>query len=115
MILDPRTPGALAFDALTDIGGRALVQLCFALRDLRGACCEVGRAQATVGVKIGDEDWSRAIGTTLADAVETLAESHGRPLIAAWIREQREALSRAETMPAPAHNDSSNEMEPTNV
>ena len=33
--MDPRTPGALAFDALTDIGGRALAPTCArCLRDL---------------------------------------------------------------------------------
>lgn len=99
-MIDPRTPAALAADALFASAMRAARELALT------PCVEGVRITARLGfahveTRIEGE-WSGAIGDTLAEAVETLARRMGRADLADWIAGQRHDLRRADTIPAPA-------------
>lgn len=98
-MIDPRTPAALAADALFGPAMRVVRELALT------AGVEGVRITARVGFAHVEArragQWSGALGDTLAEAAETLATSLGRADLAEWLRAERDRLRRAPTIPAP--------------
>lgn len=110
-MIDPRTPYALLraeLPALDAIGTRAAA----ILRESGVTLLVDARVEGAVMVTVRDEDRDWTVGARhVADAVTTVAARLGRSDVVRWVTDMREALRRADTMPAPAGgNDSSNEV-----
>ena len=102
-VIDPRSPAALAADALFAPAMRAARELALTA-GVEGLRLFAEHRCAHVEVRRAGE-WSGVRASTLAEAVETLARGIGRADLAEWIALQREHLRRADTIPAPADHE----------
>lgn len=106
--MDPRSPSAMLRASLDGIASEAMRTL-----RIRGVRLVVGAA--TLGAVCVDAAQQGVTLTRtaacLCDAVTCIAGALGHRDVVDWIVATRIDMQRAPTMPAPAHNDSSNEME----
>ena len=102
-MIDPRSPAALAADALFAPAMRVAREIALTA-GVDGVRITARTGFAHVEAHV-EGVWSGALGDTLAEAVETLARRVGRADLADWIAAQRQDLRRADTIPAPADHE----------